>query len=131
MIESKIQIRYSDCDMMKHVNNAVYLQYFETARISFFNAEIQNWDWDRQGFILKKNTVEYHAPVVLNDKCTIQVNCIKIGDKSFTLSYKLMVNQQIKAYGESIIVCFDYIQHKTISIPDQLKLILQKHFEQQ
>ncbi|MBP6731369.1 MAG: thioesterase family protein, partial [Chitinophagales bacterium] len=33
----KLDIRWSDMDEMRHVNNAVYLTYFEQARVYYFN----------------------------------------------------------------------------------------------
>jgi len=128
MIKTPIQIRFSDCDMLQHVNNAIYLQYFETARINFFKSEIPTWDWKKKGIILLKNVVEYKLPLLLTDQCEIEVDCIHIGSKSFTLSYKLMVGDVQKSYGESILVCFDFYENKTIELPDDLKSVLNKHF---
>ena len=46
MIEpAKIQIRYSDIDLMGHVNNAVYLNYFEYTRVYYLDQLLgKNWD---------------------------------------------------------------------------------------
>ena len=42
----KIQVRFSDLDTLGHVNNAVYLSYFEMARIAYFTPLLgENWDW--------------------------------------------------------------------------------------
>ena len=38
MIEPvQIQIRFADIDAMGHVNNAVYLSYFEFTRVHYFS----------------------------------------------------------------------------------------------
>jgi acyl-CoA thioester hydrolase len=130
MISTKIQLRFADVDMGGHVHNAAYLHYFESARIQFFMSGLDpNWDWKKNGFIVKKNTIEYHAPVYLTDQVRVEVNCTHIGDKSFTLSYDVFDQNNLKkTYGESIIVCLDYIQNKTISIPKEVKSILEQHF---
>jgi acyl-CoA thioester hydrolase len=133
MISTPIQIRFSDCDMLQHVNNAIYLQYFELARINFFKQELPNWDWKTKGIILLKNTIEYKKPVLLNDSCNITVKAIKIGRKSFTMSYELIVNSEgqqiLKTYGESILVCFNFLTDQTIELPTELKDVLEKHLE--
>ncbi|MFK8037999.1 MAG: acyl-CoA thioesterase [Crocinitomicaceae bacterium] len=130
MFNTKIQIRFSDCDMLSHVNNAVYLQYFETARIHFFNQELPNWDWTKQGIILARNTIDYIKPVFLDDACEIEVYCTQIGNSSFTLAYNVKVckNDKIilKSTGESILVCFDFLENKTIPIPLMLLKVLKK-----
>lgn len=129
MIASQIQLRFADIDMAGHVHNAAYLHYFESARINFFLSSIdKSWDWKKNGFIVKKNTIEYHQPVYLTDKITVEVSTAHIGEKSFTLSYQVRDEKKnLKTYGESVIVCFDFLQNKTISIPAEVRTIVEKH----
>ena len=69
MLDSyRLQVRFSDCDMMQHVNNAVYLNYFEEARIHYFRQMLgMDWDWKKTGVILRKNELEYLKPVFLHE----------------------------------------------------------------
>jgi len=131
MITTPIQIRFSDCDMLQHVNNAIYLQYFETARINFFNIELPNWNWTKNGIILLKNVEEYKVPLYLTDICQVEIECSHIGTKSFTLTYKIQVkkgkNVITKTIGESILVCYDFTKEETINLPTELKNALLKH----
>ncbi len=131
MILTPIQIRFSDCDMLKHVNNAIYLQYFETARMNFFKNELPNWDWSKSGIILLKNTIEYKTPLFLTDKCEVEIECSHVGTKSFTFAYKIQVKKDknviTKTIGESILVCYDFTQQETINLPTELKNALLKH----
>lgn len=128
MIEPlKIQIRFSDCDLMGHVNNACYLNYFELARMHYFNRLLpNNWDWKKNGIILRKNEVEYLFPLYLTDEPTVKIVTVSIGNKSFTLAYELMVNGKCITKGQSIIVCYDFISQKTIDISTELKVALLK-----
>lgn len=59
----KLDIRWSDMDEMRHVNNAVYLTYFEQARVYYFH-EACEWDWKAIGAILANAHVDYLKPVV-------------------------------------------------------------------
>lgn len=130
MHETKIQIRFSDCDMLAHVNNAIYLQYFEYARIDFFNHYLSDWDWQSKGLILAKNTVEYKIPLFLNDNCLIELGCKHIGNSNFTLFYNVVVIENgkriIKSIGESILVCFDFKEKSSYPIPPELNSVLEK-----
>src|SRR5688572_21213734 len=107
MIATKIQIRFADVDMGGHVHNAAYLHYFESARMMFFvDALGAGWDWKKEGFVVKKNVVEYHIPVYLTDEIRVEVNATHIGEKSFTLSYHVFDKaNNLKTNGESVIVC--------------------------
>lgn len=133
MITTKIQIRFADVDMGGHVHNAAYLHYFESARMHFFITSLtSNWDWKKQGFIVKKNTIEYHQAIYLTDKINVEVNCTHIGTKSFTLSYHIKDDaSNVKCYGESVIVCINYLESKTIEIPIEILAHLKSHFVQQ
>ncbi|MBW7868272.1 MAG: acyl-CoA thioesterase [Brumimicrobium sp.] len=128
MIEpAKIQVRFADCDMMGHVNNAVYLSYFEQARLHYFEKMAGNeWDFQKQGMILVKNEIEYIKPVFLHDKPEIFIHLVEIGTKSFTLGYKVMVGKELKTTGLSVLVCFDFHQNKSVSVyPEFVKAFSQ------
>lgn len=119
-----IQVRFSDIDALGHVNNARFLEYFELARVYFFNEVVgQQWDWSKHGLILAKNEVEYIQPVLLNDYVTVHLWCDRIGTKSFDMAYELKVGQGndavIKAKGKSVIVCIDYKTQQTIEVPQE------------
>lgn len=120
-----IQIRFSDCDLMGHVNNACYLNYFELARMHYLTQLLPlDWDWKKQGIILKKNEVEYIKPLYLNEKASVVVYLEGIGTKSFTLAYELHVNDELKTKGSSLIVCYDFVENQTMQIYAELKKAL-------
>jgi acyl-CoA thioester hydrolase len=129
MISTPIQLRFSDFDMGGHVHNAAYLNYFESARIGFFLADLgADWDWKKEGLIIKKNTIQYEVPIFIEDKIRVEVTCNRIGSSSFSLFYEVKDSKdQVKAFGESIVVCFDYRQQSTMEIPSKMRTILEKH----
>jgi acyl-CoA thioester hydrolase len=113
------EIRFSDVDMMGHVNNSVYLTYFEEARMKFM-MEITppEWSWVSQGIIVARNEINYRMPVLLGDPLFVVVEVCELGRTSFTLSYQLLRNDQLCSDGKSIMVCFDYNEKTKITIPD-------------
>ena len=118
----KLQVRFSDCDMMQHVNNAIYLNYFEEARIHYFRQLVGiDWDWKKNGVLLRKNELEYLKPVFLNDPVTIEVFLKHVGDKSFTLAYEVKVLGELRTTGTSVLVCYDSVIKTSIPIPTRMK----------
>ncbi len=114
---TKIQVRFADCDMMGHVNNAVYLSYFEQARLHAFAQMIgTEWDYKTQGTILVKNEVVYLKPIFLNDSPEIFIHLIEVGEKSFTFGYKVKVNGNICTTGTSKLVCFDFKSNSSVKV---------------
>ncbi|MDG1262127.1 MAG: acyl-CoA thioesterase, partial [Flavobacteriales bacterium] len=71
LVEYTVEVRFGDIDVMGHVNNAVYLSYFEQARMAFFKELIGGeWDWNEAGILLARNEVDYIQPILLSDQVT-------------------------------------------------------------
>lgn len=118
---SPVHIRWADIDALQHVNNAVYLSYFEQARIDYFR-EVVQWDWDSLGMILASNTIHYLAPLFPRDKARILMRSSRLGCKSFEMEY-LVEKQgkdgpQIITYASAVLVAYDYRNDQTVTLPD-------------
>ena len=123
MIEPvQIQIRFADIDSMGHVNNAVYLSYFEFTRVYYFNKLLgKNWDWETKGIILAHTELSFIKPIELNDRALIEMTIGNIGNKSFTFHYTVSVDGQITTKGSSTLVAFNTKLQKSISIPAEMR----------
>ena len=117
-----IQVRLSDIDILGHVNNSIYLTYFEMTRIHYFSQLVgPDWDWMENGVVLVQNEVQYHLPVFLADAPQIHMFCTKIGSKSFTLRYELYVKDQLRTTGSSTLVGFNSNKQQSIEIPARMR----------
>ena len=123
MIEpAEIQVRFRDCDLMGHVNNAVYLSYFEQARMYYFEQLIgADWDYKKDGILLVKNEVTYLKPVFLHDVPKITLHLKELGNKSVTFGYELYVGDELRCTGSSKLVCFDFTTQKTVEVYPVMK----------
>lgn len=120
----KLDIRWSDMDEMRHVNNAVYLTYFEQARVYYFHEACQ-WNWKEIGAILANAHVDYLRPVVFPNDTYVYVRTSKLGNKSFEVSYIItsMVKgvEQLTTTGSTTMVLFDYKTNTSVPMPDYLR----------
>jgi acyl-CoA thioester hydrolase len=124
---ARIHVRLTDLDILGHVNNAIYLTYFEIARMHYFSALVgTDWNWMEEGVVLVKNEVEYVKPIVLNDVPYVTVFLIHMGTKSFTLGYEINVNDTLVTKGSSTLVAFNSKKQCTIEIPEKMKEAIQK-----
>lgn len=122
--QSTIHIRFSDIDMLGHVNNAVYLTYMEYARLPYFEKVFGELiDWKETGLIIAKTEINYKRPIYLKDNLVIGVRTKSVGDKSFTTEYGFFVSNNgeevLVASGEIILVCINYLTGKTFTMPDE------------
>jgi len=118
----KIPIRFADIDAFGHVNNAIYLTYFEIARSSYWD-EIIEWNWDELGIIIRQSLVDYLKPIHLNDEIYAYVKTSRIGNSSFDLDYFLVKiidgREEICTSGQTICVTFDYKSKLSVPIPEK------------
>jgi acyl-CoA thioester hydrolase len=129
-----LHIRFNDLDTYGHVNNAVYITYFEEGRSSWFQDRVgKKWDWTEHGILLAKHEVEYKIPLLLSDEAFIELWISHTGTKSFEVSYRIYKKsnevQTTCTVGKSIAVCFDYRQQKTIPIPEEWLAIFKEDTE--
>lgn len=117
-----LTVRFSDCDMFRHVNNAVYLTFFEEARAEYWRAMLGP-DFTAFGFILAESTVSYRSPALYGETLDIAVWVPKVGNKSFEFAYRLTERQSGRevATGRSIQVMYDYERQATLPVPDVLR----------
>lgn len=120
----QINVRFRDIDGMGHVNNAVYFTYFEEGRKAFFQSISTGSDLSVFPFILAHIGCDFLSPVKLDNWLSLEMWVKEIGKKSFGLGYSLVDSTDasiIYAKGESVQVCFDYGENKSIAVPAELK----------
>src|SRR5258708_36468238 len=82
--KTPIAIRFSDIDNVGHVNNAIYLTYFEVARINYWR-EVVNWNLSENGIIVGRSEVNYFKKIKLDDQIFCYVRNTRICKSSFYL----------------------------------------------
>jgi acyl-CoA thioester hydrolase len=121
-LNSNLEIRFSDIDQLKHVNNAVYLSYMEQARINYFKAVLdKDVKWSEKGIILAKAEINYLIPLFLEDKVVVETRINRIGTKSFDIEYLIYKQKDedliLCAKGLTIMVTYDFVKEASINVP--------------
>ncbi len=118
--KTPIAIRFSDIDAVGHVNNAVYLTYFEEARIKYWR-DIVLWDMSEDGVIVGRSEVNYLKPILLNDEIACYVRTSRIGNSSFDVSHVLVKitpqGEEICTTGKTVCISYNYSANKSVPIP--------------
>lgn len=127
--KTPIPIRFADIDTFGHVNNAVYLTYFEIARSSYWD-EVVHWEWNKMGIIIGRAEINYLKPIGLNDRVFAYVRTSRIGNSSFDLDYALVKisngSEEICTTGSTVCVTFDYNLNSSSNIPEAHRLKMQE-----
>jgi len=124
LFKTRLKVRTYECDSYGHVNNAVFLNYCEIARVELL--EKMGFDLSRlmkAGFflVLVKIEIEYKKPAYANDMLEVSVDWIARGKSSATFKQEIINLEQneLIARAKVIWVCTD-AKGKPVSVPDEL-----------
>ena len=121
-----VTVRWGDLDAMGHVNNVVYFQYLESARIGF--AEAIGWGMrtgsgGRQGPGVVSQTYHYRRQVFYPAELEVGVRCKEVRGRSFVLEYGVFRKgtDELVGDGSSVVVWLDYDGGRALEIPPELR----------
>jgi len=134
LIRHRIAVRFSDCDPLGHVNNAVYSTYLEQARIVLWRAQAgielrrAAMGQGSEGFILARTEIDFRAPAHDGDELEVRLMLDRFGRTSAAYSYegvdvptgRLVVN------AKTVQVWYDYGAQKPAILSEELKERLAK-----
>lgn len=120
-----IALRWNDMDMLGHVNNVYYFDYFQTARGLYMLAASPSWNWEENMFVIAHIACDYFRELTYKAvKPTIHVRTLGMSNKSFEFEYVITStgkdgNPMVHARGKSVQVLVDGKQ--SIELPDWLR----------
>ena len=118
----KLQLRYRDIDTLGHVNNAVYLSYFELGRIDFFKKFVGSFNEEKIDFVIAHASIDFKKPIKLDDSPLLETSLKKVGNSSFTFFHRIVSEKEQEEFctGETIAVTVDENGRKK-AVPDQIR----------
>lgn len=115
------QVIFRDIDAFGHVNNAVYLTYFEWARARLW-FELSGGAAARDiGFIVARAEIDFKAQIAL-EPIEIAVRIGEMRTSSFDTHYEIRKqNGVIAATGKVVVVLFDWRTNSKTPIREELR----------
>ncbi len=125
-----IPVQWGDMDSFQHVNNIVYLRWFETARVRYLEVSGLNPIMEAAGTgpILASVECNYRRQVRYPDEVLIGARMTKLGGASMRVEHVIfsLAQQQKVADGVSGVVYFDYANQRPTTIPDDVRKLIAK-----
>lgn len=130
LLRLPIQPLWSQMDTLGHINNAVYFTYCEQARIVWL---------EQMGYGSALTGKSPVGPVIINASCTFHKAVIypaelivvlsggEVGRSSFMTYYEIIDARTegiLYTTGSSKIVWVDYLQEKSLPLPDDIRQVL-------
>lgn len=121
--------RFGDSDGLRHINNIALVEWFEVGRNPIFRMFTPDLDlsYEKWKLILVRTEFDYMGQMFYGRDVEIRSYITHIGNSSFTIGHEAWQDEELKAKGKAILVHFDFINQKAVSIPEHIRAQLQKH----
>jgi acyl-CoA thioester hydrolase len=124
------RVRFGDLDAMRHLNNVVFLRYFETARIAFIRSLLPQHDPSHPesegfGLIFAECHINYRSPVYFDEEVAVECSVGEIRRSAFQVLFTMRVGERVAAEGYGWLVGFDYTAEKSAPLPDSFREVLE------
>ena len=125
-VSVSIPVLWGHMDAFNHVNNVMYLRWFESARIAFFEAADVIAEMERSGVgpILARATCDYRIPLTYPDQLRVETTVSSIGTSSFVMLNRVISQAhggKVAAEGEAVIVMVDYSSGTKAPLPAHIR----------
>lgn len=122
------RVYYEDTDAQRVMYYANYLKFAERARTDFLRTlNISQTDLIEKEnliFVVKKCTIDYFAPALLDDLIEVSVEVASMSNTSLVLHQTFKKDEKILATVEVVIVCVDAVAIRPKRIPENVRILL-------
>jgi len=108
MFIEKITPRFSETDVLGHINNTVLPVWFEAARapiFRFFTPDLNPHDWK---LIIAKVEVSFVGELFYGHDVEVKSSIEHIGSSSFVIRQEAYQQEQCCAVGKTVMVRYDF-----------------------
>lgn len=123
----EMDVRWRDLDDFGHINNSVYLTYFEQARIEWWLASGEKLNGN-EGPVIVTAECTFLKPVFHPSRLRIDVHAGLPGNSSYLIYYEIfLVNHSDEpvATGSTKVVWVDYQQGKSLFLPERIRRMVE------
>ena len=121
----EVQMRWSDMDAYRHINNSAYLAYLEQARVAmFFDREEDGFS---SGTVIARHEIDYRRPIVYHPeplRLELWVGEVRAAD--FTVHYEVYDGDRLAAVAATRCVTFDFARDRPRRLSGEERAVLAK-----
>lgn len=86
-----VQMRFTDIDMLGHVNNNAYLSYMDLAKVDYFAAVLpKGVEWREIGCVVVHISSDFFAPAYFTEHLEVLTMIESVSKRSFTMEQRVI-----------------------------------------
>lgn len=126
-----VTIRFSDTDMLGHVNNVATAAYFEAGRCELFYALMAEGGLTERGkaatidFVLARVAIDFKREFFYPGTVEVGSRFIRLGNRSMTTGYGLFIGDACHATAECVNVFFDLESRTSVPPPPKVRALIE------
>lgn len=121
--------RFCEMDGLGHINNAVPLEWCETARIPLFKIFTPDLSVEKWRLIIVRNEVDYLKQIDFGAEVRIETYLSKMGNSSMNIEHEIFQGVHKVCHVKCVMIHFDYQKNKSQPIPESERNELGKYYE--
>jgi acyl-CoA thioester hydrolase len=125
-----IPLAWGEMDAFGHVNNIVYLRYFESARIAYFEplGIMEAMTATGIGPILAETRCRYRLPLTYPDTVAVGARIVELAADRFLMHYRVVSHRhgRLAAEGDARVVYYDYNAGAKTPLPASIAARIRK-----
>ncbi len=126
-----IQVRFSDVDMMGHVSNTIYQNYYDSGKVHYFDKVLPDLDYVNIGVVGASIKIDYLKPIYMKTRILVETRVAVLGHKSLTIEHCLVEEStgELLSTCSAVLVCYDLKEKKSIPIPEHWRKNIMEYDE--
>ncbi|WP_182346774.1 acyl-CoA thioesterase [Tomitella gaofuii] len=122
----RLQLRWGDSDQLGHINNVMYLEYAQEARLRFLSEIGGTSTYSLGPIVVRRIEVDFERSLRYTaEGIDVDVWVLKVGTSSFTLRHRIRdPHGNVYSTVDAVAVAVDLETESSRPIPDDVRAIL-------
>ncbi len=124
-----VQIRFNDVDLFGHLNNSVYVEFFDMGKLLYFK-QFMGGHFEKQESVPVVATINctFCSPTYIDDRLEVYTAVASIGEKSLVLEQRIIdSNKNVKCIATTHMVNVDAKTGRPVPVTDEWRKAISEY----
>ncbi len=121
-----IDVRFRDMDAFAHVDNMVYFEYFQIARVAYLDRigmPVPGPAWHDFGWVIGSTCCRHKAAIAFPDMLTVGARIGALGGDRALMEYRVIsrATDRVAAEGNALLVAYDFGAGRAVRVKEDIR----------